>query len=533
MSKIQIKITVFDGATCIGGSKIHLLDGETGIFLDFGINYKKWGNYYEEYLKPRPAVGILDLLNLKLVPPIAELYRKDLLPPNTPLPEFPFKAKTDGLFITHAHLDHCGHLGLVNPDIPVYASAMTAVLMKAIQDSGQLDFDREMAYINPRGTSRHPEILETGHWKKIPYQGRKLHVVDEEIKEGVQEFWLTPPNPTGRGRRLDAGPLTLGSGIVGDLTYRAFPLDHSIFGATAYAFQTSQGWIVYTGDLRLHGTRSHLTKRFIEAAAELQPLALIVEGTNVGREPGVSEDEAQANCLKKIQASEGKLVVADFSPRNIERLIAFLQIAKETDRKLVILAKDAYLLQAMRLVDQEIPDILADEALCILEERKVSPSPWEKDYIQERYEQKYLSANQLNAHQGEYILSLSFWDIKHLLDITPEKGGIYLYSTSEAYTEEQEIDVRRLWNWLQALNLKPIGFRLPDSSQGAENPKPVFEKKYHASGHISGEELIEVIQRIRPEYVIPVHTERPQYFVEHLGEEFQIIQPEEGKAILL
>ena len=61
--------------------------------------------------------------------------------------------------------------------------------------------------------------------------------------------------------------------------FRCFPVDHSIYGAAAYAVETSRGWIVYTGDLRLHGKQGHLTKKFIEEARELKPEILICEGT--------------------------------------------------------------------------------------------------------------------------------------------------------------------------------------------------------------------------------------------------------------
>jgi len=43
---------------------------------------------------------------------------------------------------------------------------------------------------------------------------------------------------------------------------KAWPVDHSIPGAMAYAVETSEGWIVYTGDLRLHGSKGNLTRAF-------------------------------------------------------------------------------------------------------------------------------------------------------------------------------------------------------------------------------------------------------------------------------
>lgn len=531
------KITIFDGARSIGGTKAYLEDKNTGILLDFGVNYKKWGQYYEEYLKPRTSKGLHDLLRLKVVPPIAGIYRKDLFPEGLSESSFPYGIKVDAVFTTHAHLDHCGHIGLLNKDIPVYASIMTSVLMKAIQDCGSLDFDRDIVYIRPRCQTENG-TLKSRNWQKYPYIQRQFFTVNcsSDINTPVQEFWQTPPNPTGRGRSLDSKPLKLGSSKVGHIQYKAFFVDHSIFGASAYAFQTSSGWVVYTGDFRQHGQNQEFTKQFIQEAAKLSPRALIIEGTHLNQKRSKTESTVLENCLKEVKKVKGKLVIADFAARNFERLLTFLEIAKVTGRKLVILAKDAYLLKAMRLVDASLPDVLKVDSLRILEEYRSSPGAWEKHVVKKEYQDKYVTTKEVDKNQGDYILSLSFWSIKQMLDIQPEPGSIYLYSTSEAFTEEQEVDTLRLWNWITKLRLKPIGFTIPEEfnlQSKSSNPAPVFDKNYHSSGHISGEEILKVIRRIQPHIVIPVHTEKPEFFQDKLGNEIEVIIPEKPQSIQL
>ena len=93
----------------------------------------------------------------------------------------------------------------------------------------------------------------------------------------------------------------------------------------------------------------------------------------------------------------------------------------------------------------------------------------------------------------------------HMLDIMPE-NGVYIYSSSEAFTEEQTFSFLRLWNWLQYFGFEVKGFRVK------KDEKPVFERGLHASGHISREELREVIEKIDPDHIIPVHTENPEWF---------------------
>ena len=59
---------------------------------------------------------------------------------------------------------------------------------------------------------------------------------------------------------------------------------------------------------------------------------------------------------------------------------------------------------------------------------------------------------------------------------------------------------------------------------------PEFERGYHASGHASASELLRIVEEISPEIVLPVHTEKPEFFVENL-KEYNVIAAEEGKKI--
>jgi ribonuclease J len=52
--------------------------------------------------------------------------------------------------LSHAHLDHSGHISVLREDIPVYATATTAFIAKAVQDSGISSFDQQVCYFTPR-----------------------------------------------------------------------------------------------------------------------------------------------------------------------------------------------------------------------------------------------------------------------------------------------------------------------------------------------------------------------------------------------
>ena len=55
-----------------------------------------------------------------------------------------------------------------------------------------------------------------------------------------------------------------------------------------------------------------------------------------------------------------------------------------------------------------------------------------------------------------------------------------------------ELDEQRKKNWLKHFNITQVSA--------------------HASGHASGPEIRDMIKRINPENLIPVHTEHPKLF---------------------
>jgi ribonuclease J len=515
-------ITVYDGARTIGGTKIFLEADETRLFLDFGLNFKKYGLYFEEFLKPRTARGIYDLLTLGLAPALAGIYRDDIFPEDIDkLAGKPLDIQA--IFLSHAHLDHCGLVGLLDPEIPVFCSAMTAVITKSLQDTGKASFETEIVYFSPKNYIEKSSRALRSNGRK--YCVRRFYIVDKaDLSEINKEFW----QECFKSKKFQSLPLQQASGRVGNLSFQALPVDHSIYGAMAYAFETSSGWVVYTGDFRLHGSQSE-SQEFIERLSTLPITLLIVEGTNVDKKSIVSEGEVYENCLRAVQKVGGKIVIADFSPRNIERLQVFLRIAKATNRRLVITAKDAFLLFSMRLVDAGIPDLISESDLLIFQEVRGRNRLWESNFVEKKFGQKYIKAQEIKRSPGEYILCFSFWDLNNLLDIRPN-GGIYIYSTSEAFTEEQEIDVWRLSNWLDFFAIKPVGFSLPEHAELGKLGRPEFIEGYHSSGHISGPELFTMIREIKPEKVMPVHTEKPELFVEEL-KDVEVLLPREGESI--
>lgn len=534
----MVSLTFYGGVGEIGGNKVLLEDGGRRLLVDFGFPYKRYKLFYEEYLKPRSGAGLLDLIALDLLPPLEGIYRDDLQTPSLwedfyHLPYYRRLEGVDGVLLSHAHLDHSGQISFLHEGIPVYTTSVTAFILKAMQDSGKSDFEQQICYFSPsqrgRPTGWRQEAFLTTN---LPRRQRQFCLSDidpDALSPEALQFWEWGFwERAARQKELISCPMAGTEKCSFKL--RCFPVDHSIPGACAWAIETGSGWVVYSGDLRFHGKRAELSRRFVEEAARLSPRALILEGTNVSRQRNVAEKEVYENGFKVIKGSSG-LVIADFSARDVDRLLTFLQIAKDAGRKLVILPKDAYLLKTMRLLEPQTPDI-AQEDIFIYQETiaKKDPAYWLRNIFAE-YSSKTVLAQDIASAPEQFILCFSFFDLNELPSIRPRAGSLYVYSSSEPHDEEQEIDFRRLRNWLKRFGLK--GFGLPievnDSWQIPEG-----EGGLHASGHACGPDLLKVALEIKPEVLIPVHTEKPGLFVEHLsGSGIEVILPEMGRVIEL
>lgn len=75
--------------------------------------------------------------------------------------------------------------------------------------------------------------------------------------------------------------------------------------------------MAYIGDIRLHGTKSQMTRDFIEKAKEVKPIGLISEGTRIADEAKEKSEELVHKVSRKIVSEIDRLVLADFIFREL------------------------------------------------------------------------------------------------------------------------------------------------------------------------------------------------------------------------
>jgi len=474
-----MKVRILDGHKNIGGNKIFIENKEKAHFiLDFGKNFSTYGNYFEEFLTPRAGKGILDLWKLNLIPKLKGLYRESLL---FEVKDLDTKEEVNPvlLFISHGHVDHFGNMSLIREDVSVLSTKITYDLIKAYQETGQssifTDFYRCSDFVDDDKT-----LKET---KK---------------KKGKNSF--------------ERNFIVNSEGSLEGFNYKVFEVDHSVPGASSIFVEVDGVKIAYTGDLRFHGKSSYKSKEFFNFLKKNGVDVLLIEGTRITKDNDLNnfkqltEDDVKESALEVVKKHPDEIVVADFGARNVERFEIFLDIAKETQRKLAITFKDAYL---FNLLKNDGITFINDPDVVIIESAREQKRKW-VDEIKSNYEKRIVTISEISEHPEEYIVCYSFWDMPNLLSMDI-KSGAYIYSTSEAYTEEQLFDIKRLLNWLSTLNLKPYGIEL-------DNGETIFTREYHVSGHANPKDLINYIEDVKPKFVLPLHTEYVEAYAKLIEE---------------
>jgi ribonuclease J len=432
----MVSFTFYGGVDEIGGNKVLLEDGDVRVLLDFGQSFTLGCEFFTSWLCPRAVNGLGDYFEFGLLPKLKGLYAKEQLE-YTDVPYV--KPKFDAVFLSHAHFDHVNHIEFLDPEIPVYLGVGTKLFLEAMEKTSGFCNYREHRY----------ETFRTG----------------DKIK-------------------------------VGDLVVEPVHVDHSIPAAYGFLIHTSEGTVVYSGDLRDHGPRKDMTEDFKDKACESEPVAMICEGTRmVAKEKRKNYSERQVERLSgKVVSSTDKIVFVTRYSRDMDRFRSFYNVAKDNGRKIVVSPKTAHLLS--RLVEDkrlDLPDPLKDESILVYYKRKKSGEFEEKDYyVWERdFMEKITMYEFVRKNQRKLVMDLDFYQFAELIDIKPNPGSHFIHSMSEPFSEE-DIEDQVMHNWLDHFKMQ-------------------FHQ-LHASGHLNREQLTGLINYINPKRIFPVHTENQQLF---------------------
>ncbi len=379
-----------------------------------------------------------------------ELNRNGVLP-KVPglfsLPEEPDADDLDAILLSHAHLDHVGLLSHTRKSIPIYASSGTSKMMLA---------------------------------------GAVFANQNELPRERFREL---------RSNRAEQ---------IGDFTVTSFPVDHSIFGCLSFLIEADGKRLFYTGDLRLHGRKPGMHRDIISKLQSQTIDALLMEGTHFGFEDGrqISEIELEDEIVKEVSEATG-LVLASFSPQNVDRLVSFIRASMKADR---VFVADVYTAFVLHLISQEtsvpVPGkngwgrVYYPKSLCAKVERKGSNS------VIDRFQSCRIELSEILESRQKHLMVFR----PSMLD---DFGGNFPEATECFYATWHGYSDRPDWKKTQEA-IESTGGKVTH---------------VHTSGHALANDIVRFTKAIGAKTVIPVHTFEPETFKHHFE---RVTLPDDG-----
>lgn len=311
---------------------------------------------------------------------------------------------------------------------------------------------------------------------------------------GEKAFEIMRSSNEYRNIRSDFSPLFMRNGesiAVGDLKITPISCDHSAFDSYMLIAENDGKRILYTGDFRANGRGE-----FDELLKKLPTIdAVIIEGTTLSREytaRNIEEEKLEDIGVNAIKNSTAPCFIY-CSSTNIDRLITARNIAKRTDR---LFLEDIY---------------TAQMAACS-GVSEITPKRGEiYAFLTRGGDKEYNALQQFsNAKIGRGSIATKHF----LMTARPSMQG-YLEKLSELVSFSGGTLFYALWKGYQE---QPYVRKFLDFMQS----KGVKIHTLHTSGHADSQTIDELVLKISPKTIIPIHTENAEYF-EKFTDKFNVI----------
>ncbi|MDR0822320.1 MAG: MBL fold metallo-hydrolase [Endomicrobium sp.] len=286
---------------------------------------------------------------------------------------------------------------------------------------------------------------------------------------------------------------------VKDIEIIPFMADHSAIGALSFLIKADGKSIFYSADFRFTGrkpyTSSTLEQYFEKHKEKID--YLILEGTHIEKENASPKTEEQlekeiVDFLKKPD----KLTFVYASGQNIDRFVTFYRAAIRTKKILVIDLYMAYILDTLN-----IPTLPKSQSNNILRfPYKEQVRQFKRAKLSE-YTDKFLKTytkkdKEINANPSKYIFLLrsSMLSGKNEFNEINVKNANLIYSMWAGYQNKDDYK-KTIGNWIDKNN--------------------ILKKDMHISGHADIEALKKLVDIVKPQNIIPFHTNNPETFKKH------------------
>lgn len=294
-----------------------------------------------------------------------------------------------------------------------------------------------------------------------------------------------------------------GQGTIGNIRVKSYLMDHSGYGAMAFLIEADGKRLFYSGDFRAHGRKRKLFERFLNNPPK-RVNVLLMEGTMLGRsgERVRTEDDLELAITDKASKHPGcKFFIC--SGQNVDRIVTFYRAAK---RSHAIFVMDLYMANVIYELGRkslpcptsgfkDIKVIFTKHFMkCLLKKDK-------KEWYT-RWRPYEIRSEDLRRYGGKVFMAYRNSSIPEIEKVGVPSDSVLFYSQWHDYMKEQSFNISR--EFMKKHNIVRV--------------------EEHTSGHAPIEDLKRLAKAISPrQYIIPIHTEKPEKFREYFGEKVMVL----------
>lgn len=280
--------------------------------------------------------------------------------------------------------------------------------------------------------------------------------------------------------------------LVGSFKVTPYLMDHAAFDAYGFLIESGGKKVLYTGDFREHGRKAKAFRWFLHNVPK-DIDALLLEGTMVGNrtETVKTEDDIENEFADTIKDTEG-ITLAILSGQNIDRIVSLYRAALKTNRLFVVDVYTANILADLHeLAKIPYPSENFDKMKVFFPYRlseKIAKM-CRKDLLY-RFKAFKITKKEISEAPQKMVMLVKSSMVSDLASIKGIDGATIMYSMWHGYLNEPSM--KPLLNFSEKKNMRLVTI--------------------HTSGHAHIKTLKEVVQRLQPKTIIPIHTFHPELF---------------------
>jgi ribonuclease J len=281
---------------------------------------------------------------------------------------------------------------------------------------------------------------------------------------------------------------------IGPFSITSYLMDHSAFDSYAFLISAGGKSLFYTGDFRAHGRKAKTFDKLVKNPPAVD--VLVMEGTMVGSrsdETALTEEELEEKIAQLIAETPG-IALVSASSQNIDRLVTIFKSAKRAQRLLII---DFYTAEILERLDKyaNIPQASWPRIKVVYPQ--LLARRFEKlglTDILEKHRKNGIGWKRLKEVEDKVVMLIRpgfLCDIKKFLSL---KGATWIYSMWPGYF---------------------------DKSMPLKNMKTYFQEKgvrieyLHTGGHAKIQDLVKMVEALKPSTLIPIHSFHSEKFKDY------------------